>query len=37
MTPEDAERLIQRFGWPDYLVFVAMLAISAIIGIYYAW
>lgn len=37
MTPEDADRLIQRFGWPDYLVFVAMLAISAVIGIYYAW
>jgi hypothetical protein len=27
----------QLFGWADYLVFVAMLVISAIIGIYYAW
>jgi hypothetical protein len=25
------------FGWADYLVFVAKLVISAIIGIYYAW
>ena len=33
---EDAANLVQRFGWPDYLVFAAMLAISAIIGIYYA-
>lgn len=34
---EDTEKLISRFGWPDYLVFVAMLSVSAIIGIYYAW
>lgn len=27
----------QFFGWADYLVFVGMLVISAIIGIYYAW
>jgi hypothetical protein len=27
----------QFFSWADYLVFVAMLVISAIIGIYYAW
>ena len=33
---EDAASLVQRFGWPDYLVFAAMLAISAVIGIYYA-
>ncbi|XP_045030203.1 sodium-coupled monocarboxylate transporter 1 isoform X2 [Daphnia magna] len=33
---EDTEKLISRFGWPDYLVFVAMLSVSAIIGIYYA-
>lgn len=34
---EDSEALISRFGWPDYLVFVAMLSVSALIGIYYAW
>lgn len=34
---EDTEELVSRFGWPDYLVFSAMLAVSAIIGIYYAW
>lgn len=28
--------LVQRFGWPDYLVFAGMLTISAVIGIYYA-
>jgi len=28
--------LVQRFGWPDYLVFAGMLAISAVIGVYYA-
>ena len=33
---QTTEELIRRFGWPDYLVFAAMLAISAIIGIYYA-
>ena len=27
----------QFFGWADYLVFVAMLVISAVIGVYYAW
>jgi sodium-coupled monocarboxylate transporter 8/12 len=32
----DAATLVQRFGWPDYLVFAAMLAISAVIGLYYA-
>lgn len=34
---EDPETLISRFGWPDYLVFAAMLSVSAIIGVYYAW
>ncbi|XP_076328094.1 sodium-coupled monocarboxylate transporter 2-like [Tachypleus tridentatus] len=34
INPQD---LINRFGWPDYLVFVAMLAVSAAIGIYYAF
>ncbi len=33
----DPSYLVQRFGWADYLVFVGMLVISAIIGIYYAW
>ncbi|XP_046639502.1 sodium-coupled monocarboxylate transporter 1-like [Daphnia pulicaria] len=33
---EDPETLISRFGWPDYLVFAAMLSVSAIIGVYYA-
>ena len=32
MSEETAERLIQRFGWPDYCVFAAMLGISAVIG-----
>ncbi|XP_076348604.1 sodium-coupled monocarboxylate transporter 2-like isoform X2 [Tachypleus tridentatus] len=30
------QELINRFGWPDYLVFSAMLVASAAIGIYYA-
>jgi len=29
---EEAERVIQQFGWADYLVFAGMLAVSAIIG-----
>ncbi|XP_065364979.1 sodium-coupled monocarboxylate transporter 1 [Calliphora vicina] len=27
---------LQRFGWPDYLVFILMLASCALIGIYFA-
>lgn len=34
---EGTDELVSRFGWPDYLVFAAMLAVSAIIGVYYAW
>ncbi|XP_013789203.1 sodium-coupled monocarboxylate transporter 2-like isoform X2 [Limulus polyphemus] len=30
------QELINRFGWPDYLVFSSMLVASAAIGIYYA-
>ena len=33
----DTTELVQRFGWADYLVFIGMLVISAIIGVYYAW
>lgn len=32
-----SDYVVQRFGWADYLVFVGMLVISAIIGVYYAW
>ena len=35
-STDQVNDLVQRFGWPDYLVFVAMLAVSAVIGVYYA-
>lgn len=28
---------LQRFAWPDYLVFVAMLVLCAIIGVYFGY
>ncbi|KAK3914621.1 Sodium-coupled monocarboxylate transporter 1 [Frankliniella fusca] len=28
---------LQRFSWPDYLVFVAMLALCALIGVYFGY
>lgn len=28
---------LQRFGWPDYLVFVAMLLLCILIGIYFGF
>ena len=30
-----AEELVTRFGWADYLVFIAMLAISTGIGVFF--
>jgi len=35
-STDQVNDLVQRFGWPDYLVFAAMLAVSAVIGVYYA-
>ena len=31
------EELTEKFGWEEYLVFALMLAISLVIGIYFAW
>lgn len=28
---------LQRFGWVDYVVFVLMLAMSAVVGIYWGF
>lgn len=33
----DVNELVQRFSWADYLVFVAMLLVSAVIGIFYGF
>ncbi|CAB3240360.1 unnamed protein product [Arctia plantaginis] len=30
-------RLMQRFSWIDYVVFVFMLAISAVVGVYWGF
>lgn len=30
-------RLMQKFNWVDYIVFVCMLAISAVVGVYWGF
>lgn len=34
---DDVKISLQRFGWPDYLMFVLMLAICAMVGIYFGF
>lgn len=33
----DLAHLMQRFSWVDYVVFVFMLAISAVVGVYWGF
>lgn len=33
----DVGAAMQRFGWPDYLVFVCMLLICIIVGLYFGF
>ncbi|XP_017851041.1 sodium-coupled monocarboxylate transporter 1 isoform X2 [Drosophila busckii] len=35
MNVEELRKSLQSFGWPDYLIFCLMLAICAVIGIYF--
>lgn len=34
---DDVKISMQKFGWPDYLVFVVMLVICALIGVYFGF
>lgn len=34
---EEMVHLMQRFSWVDYVVFVLMLAISAVVGVYWGF
>ena len=31
------QELIDKFGWEDYLMLSLMLAVSTLIGVYFAW
>lgn len=37
LSVEDVKVQLQKFGWPDYSVFVVMLATCACIGIYFGF
>lgn len=34
---DDVKIALQKFGWPDYLVFVMMLVSCSVIGIYFGF
>lgn len=34
---DDVKVSLQRFGWPDYVVFVLMLCSCALIGVYFGF
>lgn len=36
MNVDEVRERLQRFGWPDYIVFIIMLASCACIGVYFA-
>jgi insulin-like growth factor 2 mRNA-binding protein 1 len=33
----DFHTSLQKFGWPDYLVFYSMLVVSVLVGVYFAY
>lgn len=37
LTLDDVKVQLQKFGWPDYGIFVLMLAICAVIGVYFGF
>lgn len=37
MDASSMMRLMQKFNWVDYIVFVCMLAISAVVGVYWGF
>lgn len=37
LNVDDVKISLQRFGWPDYVVFVMMLISCAMIGIYFGF
>lgn len=37
LSVDEVKISLQKFGWPDYLVFLIMLVGCSLIGIYFAW
>lgn len=37
LNVNDISKSLQRFSWPDYLVFLLMLLSCMMIGIYFGW
>lgn len=37
LSVDEVKISLQKFGWPDYLVFIIMLIGCSLIGIYFAW
>ena len=37
ISVDDVKLELQKFGWPDYTVFVIMLMVCAVIGVYFGF